>query len=95
MLDLTDFIKEYVEELQRKQKAILVTSNERQYVNKLYDECFEDEGTMKTEESIDTLKYHTMHEVWKDVDNAYEFFFTEGEAYSVNVYDRAKYENKG
>lgn len=92
MLDLTDFIKEYVEELHRKQNALIATSNELPYVNKLYDECFDDENTLKIKENIDTLNYITTFEAWKDADNVYEFFFTSGRAYSVNIYDRAKYE---
>lgn len=91
MLDLTGFIKEYVEELQRKKEAVISTSNNPSCVCATYNNVryAQDTEMLPSESNIDT---EIKLEVWRDEYHVYEFYFKGDKPYSVNLYDRAKYE---
>ncbi len=91
MLDLTDFIKEYVAQLHREKEAIIKVICEQIAAQAIYSEVISDQEA-KLLESRD-IDYN--EETWVLKDDVYRFFFKEDKPYSVNVYDRVKYGNEG
>lgn len=88
MLDLTDFIKEYVAQLHREKEAIIRVICEQIVAQTLYSEVSSDQES-KLLESRD-IDYN--EETWVLKGDVYRFFFKEDKPYSVNLYDRTKYE---